>query len=137
VQFSCVVCGRPFGAQKPTAKYCGPTCSKRGQRAGLASRRGAPVTRISPATTSPIDGTSDLVDAVRQTLGAAGRLDTSLGQLALILARKMTDYGTGGGVAALSRELSRVMDAALGPVEPSDDLVDELRRRRDRKRKPL
>jgi hypothetical protein len=94
VQFSCVVCNKAFVAQKPTAKYCSPLCSKRAQRAGLSGRRPA-----AAASLPPISGASDLVDAVRKTLEAAGRLDSSMGQLALVLAQKMTDHGTAAGVA--------------------------------------
>src|SRR5262245_6230304 len=102
------MCGKPFEAQKPTARYCSPLCSKRAQRAGVAGRRSDPV--VAPE----IGEASGLVDAVEKTLEAAGRLNSSMGQLALVLARKMaTDHGTAAGVAALSRELSAVVAAAL------------------------
>jgi hypothetical protein len=132
MQRSCAVCSKPFDAFRPHAKYCGKTCGKRAQRAGLASSRGATVTPISAAPR--IEGASDLVDAVRKTIEVAGRVNSVEGQLAIVLAEKMVGYDTGGGMAAVSRELSRVMSAVLRDEKAGDDFLDELKRRRDMKR---
>jgi hypothetical protein len=83
---------------------------------------------------------SPLVKATRAELEAAGKLHTVLGQVALVLAAAMTTAQTTAGVAALSRELSRVTDAAIGtartttPSPGQSDGIDELRERRDAKR---
>jgi hypothetical protein len=79
-----------------------------------------------------------LVEIARKELEAAGKLDTILGQQALVLAAAMTSEMT--GVGTLSKELSRVLAAALGDVPPGGsalgdvDVVDEVRARRDAKR---
>lgn len=75
-----------------------------------------------------------LVNAVRAELEAAGRLDSVLGQVALLLAARMCDYDTGSGTATVSTELRSVMAAALRDAPAAGDPIDELRRRRDRKR---
>lgn len=75
--------------------------------------------------------------ATTAELEAAGKLDTMLGQQALALARRMSGEVT--GVAALSKELSRVMAAAVANMPGAGsaavaDEVDELRKRRNAKR---
>jgi hypothetical protein len=76
-----------------------------------------------------------LLDAVESELLTADRLNTMLGQVAVELARAMTDpLVTGSGAASLSKELRVVMAAAVNAGDRGDDLVDELRRRRDCKR---
>jgi hypothetical protein len=84
----------------------------------------------------PIEGgASDLVDAVRKTLEAAGRLQSVEGQQAVELANRIVSApGMNMGVAALSKELSRTMASAVAGVEPVGDVLDELKRRRDEKR---
>lgn len=82
-------------------------------------------------------GGYSLVDAIRSELEEAGKLNTSLGQLALVLARRIGSETT--GVAALSKELSRVTAAAIGAATPGasttdGDYIDELRQRRDAKK---
>lgn len=78
---------------------------------------------------------NSITAAVRAELESASKLDTHLGQLAVTLAGRI-DAGddSGGGVAALSRELREVMaHAVTGAAIPGDPL-DELRVRRDGKR---
>ena len=72
-----------------------------------------------------------MVDALRAELIAAGRLNSSQGQLALVLA-SLLETATGSALVAVSRELRAVRERALGSsVPPTDDLLDELKRRRD------
>lgn len=125
MQRICAICNRTFEARRKDARYCGSTC--RNSRA-----RGAkPLTDL---------GDSPLVKATRTELEAAGKLDTMLGQQALILAARMSGTETAGGVGTLSKELSRVVAAATGTTPPGapatgkGDSVDELRARRDAKR---
>ncbi len=124
MQRICDVCGRDFEAKRRDAKTCSATCR--------SNKRN---------TSAPPDvdetGGYSLVDAIRSELEAAGKLNTSLGQLALVLARRISGETT--GVAALSKELSRVTAAAIGSATPgaseSDgDYIDELRKRRDAKK---
>ena len=121
---TCEVCGRDFEAKRKDAKTCSATCRSN-------KRNIAPPPR-------PDDGEGNsLVKATTAELEAAGKLDTMLGQQALALAKRMSTEVT--GVAALSKELSRVMAAATAvtPGSPSAsavDEVDELRKRRNAKR---
>jgi hypothetical protein len=68
---------------------------------------------------------------VRTELAACGRLDTTLGQLALALAQQI-DVGDleGSALASVSRELRLVM-AELAPARaPSANGLDQISRRR-------
>ncbi len=124
MKIECEVCGRPFEAKRKDAKTCGATCrsNKRNQ------------------SSPPESGeyrTNSLVAATRAELEAAGKVDTMLGQLAISLAGRMS--GTTTGLAALSRELRFVIEAAIGKRSPSGteaegDYIDELRKRRDAKK---
>lgn len=124
MQRICDVCGVDFEAKRKDAKTCSATCrsNKRNQSA--------------PPDPTEVVGNS-LVKATVTELEAAGKVDTMLGQLAISLAGRMS--GTTTGIAALSRELRSVIDAALGVKTPGAsgvvvDDVDELRARRDAKR---
>jgi hypothetical protein len=71
------------------------------------------------------------VAAVRAELEAADRLGTALGQQALALAERMSSkFDTGSAVAAVSKELRAVMDAALANAATAADALDELSARR-------
>jgi hypothetical protein len=74
--------------------------------------------------------------ATGQALQQAGRLDTYVGQLALVIATQMDRYSVlepGGGLVALSRELDRLLGIALASVNIEPDELDELTERRRRK----
>jgi hypothetical protein len=79
--------------------------------------------------------TQEVEAAVRATLEDAGRLSTPLGQVALALARRLDSPSgdTGAGLAALAKQLAATLAAVTADVRPADDLLDELRIRRDRK----
>ena len=121
MQRSCSVCGRDFEAKRKDAITCSATCR--------SNRRNG------KSVTNPVD--TPLVRATRAELEAAGKLDTRLGQQALVLAAGMS---AGSGVGQLSRELDRVMAEAIGftpptaGTAPTGDTLDELRARRDAKR---
>ena len=124
MQQICDVCGRDFESKRKDAKTCSATCR--------SNKRN---------TSAPSDdddaGGYSLVDAIRSELEEAGKLNTSLGQLALVLARRIGSETT--GVAALSKELSRVTAAAVGSAASGTsanegDYIDELRKRRDAKK---
>lgn len=120
---TCDVCGRDFEAKRRDARSCSATC--RSNRRNMST----------PPTAGQVAGNS-LVKATTAELAAAGKVDTMLGQLAISLAGRMS--GTTTGLAALSRELRSVIDAAVGVkssgVAPKADGIDELRARRDAKR---
>jgi hypothetical protein len=145
---NCEICGTPFEAQRPTRKFCGPTCRQRNSRGSIArtadvTNHGRGSTELGPPPTQPpAEDDYALVDALRAELEAAGVVNSRPGQQALLLAEKMCEFGTGGGTVALSRELQRVRAEALQRAHPTDELrrpvaddfVDELQRRRERKR---
>jgi hypothetical protein len=127
---NCDSCGAPYFTRSPLSRYCSPRCAKRAQRTGLArSAQGAAMIAEPPAVTQEVEA------AVRATLEDAGRLSTPLGQVALALARRLDSPSgdTGAGLAALAKQLAATLAAVTADVRPADDLLDELRARRDRK----
>jgi hypothetical protein len=126
----CSACGKPFEAERSTAKFCGATCRKR------QSRKAGPVADMpDPTPIAPPETAKDsLVDAVKADLKAAGRLDSALGRQALRLAERMgSTFDTGSAIAALSRELRAVMAEALQNGAKAADGLDELAARRAQK----
>jgi hypothetical protein len=113
----CDVCGRPYEAKRVSSRFCSGTCRKRNLR--------APRPRL--AETSPAAEDYALLAATRAELEAAGRLNSMLGQVALLLAERMCEFDTGSGTAALSKELRAVMAAAVQGAPAAADPVDELR----------
>ena len=73
--------------------------------------------------------------AVRGALEAAGRLSAPAGQVALVLARRLDAPAgeSGSGLASAAKQLTATLAAATADVRPADDLLNELRIRRDRK----
>jgi len=72
-----------------------------------------------------------LIEAVERDLAAAGRLNTVLGQQALLLARRIgSPVDTGASVASMSRELREVMARAVDGVPFAADPLDEIAARR-------
>ncbi len=127
---ACDCCRTLYTPRSPLSRYCGSRCAKRAQRTGLArSAQGAAMIAEPPAVTQEVEA------AVRATLEDAGRLSTPLGQVALALARRLDSPSgdTGAGLAALAKQLAATMAAVTADVRPADDLLDELRARRDRK----
>ena len=129
MQRNCAVCETPFEAQRPQAKYCSGTCRTRASRAGGVD--------AIQATPLPVSRTvSGLVDAVQAELEAADRVNTVAGQHALELASRIVSApGMNAGVAGLSKQLQAVIAEAVRGAEQLSDPVDELRARRDFKRK--
>ena len=113
----CVGCGKPLTGRQ--MKYCSPACQVRVQRGAtvqLRSYRG-------------------LFQLTKAELERAGRLNTVPGQQALMLAQQLgAKVINVSGISGLSREFSRVYADAMAGVTNQSDVVDELRKRRDRKR---
>ena len=127
---ACDSCKAPYFARSPLSRYCSPRCAKRAQRTGLArSAQGAAMIAEPPAATQEVEA------AVRATLEDAGRLSTPLGQVALALARRLDSPSgdTGAGLASLAKQLAATLAAVTVDVRPADDLLSDLRARRDRK----
>jgi hypothetical protein len=130
MQCACDSCGAPYSTRSPLSRYCSPRCAKRAQRTGLA--RSAP----EPAVVAVVPSDAGAVEAaVRGALEAAGRLSAPLGQVALVLARRLDAPGgeSGSGLASVAKQLAVTLAAITSDARPADDLLDELRIRRDRK----
>ena len=126
----CDSCGAPYSAKSPLSRYCSSRCAKRAQRTGL-SRSAA-----EPAVVAAVPSGAGAVEAaVRDALEAAGRLSAPAGQVALVLARRLDAPGgeSGSGLASVARQLAVTVAAVTSNVPSADDLLDELRIRRDRK----
>lgn len=124
-------CGTTFSARHPRAKYCSDRCRKRGQRGGKVVKL---PTEESPAASTrrgPVEETT------RRELKEAGRLDTSLGQMCLALARRLDHPGvdTGSAMASVAARLDDLKTKATkgtGSATAPQQLRDELAMRRAR-----
>ena len=124
----CVICGTGFVARNPRRRFCSDRCRKRAVRGGF----GATVSAAEPRTPS---GPGEVEQATGEALRAVGRLGTPLGQVAVVLARRLDHPGadTGSALSAVARQLQVAMEAVTADVRPAMDPLDELRARRDRK----
>jgi hypothetical protein len=124
MQQQCASCGRDYVARRSNSRFCGDTCKKRAQRAG-----GAPAERSD-------DGPKDdgpLVLITSETLADAGVLETVAGAQSVLLARRMeSGHETGAAMAAMSKQLQALVDAAMASVKRADRM-DEVAQRRDEK----
>lgn len=119
VERVCEGCGETFAAKTPRAVACSPRCQKRRQR-GTQMPKAKPAPRGVSVTRS-----------TRESLVAAGRVDTPLGQASLALAA-LLDGGEGpaSGLAAVAKELRATLEEATRNAPRVDDPVDELASRR-------
>ena len=95
----CDVCDAQYVARRRTSRYCSPRCRMRANPSHthdqLRWRPGSSSTTLDSETTP-------------RELEAAGRLNSSLGQQAILLAGRIgAPFDTGSSVAAVSRELRR------------------------------
>lgn len=148
----CDFCGNPYQAKRPQSKYCSTNCRVRNSRTPgplpptpVSSRKkksGSAATSPSPGD-APVDldanpSESALVRATRAQLENAGVVveESMLAQQSLRIAEQMSGRETAGGMASLSKELSRVMAEALRSAPPLvADPMDELRAKREAKAK--
>lgn len=141
---SCNLCGTLYSPKRATSQYCSTACRTRATRlrqSGVRAPLAALTPTEAPAAAAPPAPTADglvlsLVTSTRKQLEAAERLDTILGQQALVLATRLeltTGIDTGSSLAAVSKELRAVMAEALAGVAVAEDPIDELRRRRELK----
>ena len=128
----CDVCQPPYQAKRAVSRYCSPKCR---QRAARSKARGSEVARVT-IPSAHIEQPAGLVEATIRRLQSASVLDSVEGQSALVLARRIESGSaeSGSAVAALSRELRAVMDAALKSSAPAGNLIDELRAQREKRR---
>lgn len=125
VTVTCAQCGEVFEAARATRKYCGDRCRQQARRTVPAEEAETIEPRL-----------PDLVELTIKELADLGKTDTVLGAQALTLATRMTSSkDTGSAIAALSRELDRVMLRLRAGAQTTEDQVASARRRRDEKRK--
>ena len=128
MQRNCSSCGVLYEAKRPNSKYHNDTCRKRGQRAPK------PAAAVDIARAPVLSG--GLVSAISRDLEAADRLDTYLGQAALVLASRIdSPMETGASIASMTKQLRETMADALKGAATVADALDELRNRRDSKRR--
>lgn len=127
MKVTCAGCGAPFVSKSSRAKWCGATCRQR------AARSPAKKAAVAKTSSKPRRRQSPFELATRRELTRLKKLDTMLGQQALVLAKRMSsDHETGAAISALSREHSRIMEQ-LGASAPAGDALDEIQRRRQEK----
>lgn len=130
VTVTCGQCGESFEAERQTRKYCGDRCRQQARRRTSESEAAEIVEAIAGV---PL---VDLLGQTRADLEEMNKTDTVLGQQALVVATRMTSAkDTGSAIAALSRELDRIMLRLRSGASAQEDEVGSARRRRDEKRR--
>lgn len=125
VQVTCQQCGEVFEAKRRSRKYCGDRCQKQARRRATDGE----VLEVAPDLPR-------LVQLTETELRTLGKFDTVLGQQAMTLAGRMVARkDTGSAIAAVSRELDRIMQRLRSGVAQTEDEVASARRRRDEKRR--
>lgn len=148
-EVTCSSCGKVFKARSSRARSCSSTCRSRASRAGLSGpnhlnvvslpTRSATVPPAAmPATPQRVlddepdpQPEAELVTTTRRELEDAGKLDTALGQQALLLAERMASpSASAAAVASLAKRHSDLIAALVPPAPGKPDWVDELAERR-------
>ena len=121
---SCDVCRVSYEAERSTSKFCSADCRKRSARGSITP----PLSTVD-AVAGDVDEVGarvpTLVSTTRSELTAAGRLNSSLGQAAMLLARRLEseEVDTGSSIAALVREhRAALAEATAGAVVVADPL---------------
>lgn len=130
----CEFCSVQYRTSSPTSRFCSNKCRQAAHR----QRNSEAVTPQQASVTAEPDDSpppASTSKSVRAQLEQAGRSETYLGQAAIALAERIDSSRSVMGFAALVKELRVTMDAALAGVKVAEDPIDELRARRDRKRR--
>lgn len=128
---ACAACGTSLEGRRANARTCSDRCRDRLKK---RAQRGSVVAL--PPVNGAAEAESPVVVALTRELEEAGRLETTEGQHALFLCRRLAaaTQDTGSGVASLSKEYRTAKAEALKGAATALSAVDELRRRRDAKR---
>jgi hypothetical protein len=128
---ACQSCGNDIEGRRSDAQTCSPTCKER-----LKKQRQRGTVVDLPARPPKGDEEHPLVARLLRDLTDARRLDTTEGEHALFLTRRMVTptADTASAVAALSKEAARARGEALKGAKLERTSLDELRARRDAKR---
>ena len=138
----CEVCGETFQAKRRTARFCSSNCRVRAHAQVVPLKKpGSAKNKTTKAKTGETDVevaqllAGNVEAAAIKQLQEAGRLDSVLGQAALVLARRLdrVTVDTGSAVAGVVKQLEATLEAATAGANVAEDPVDELRRRRDQK----
>lgn len=125
VTVTCEQCGETFEAARRTRKYCGDRCRQQSRRSATEEE----VAAVAPEL-------PHVVAMTQRELAKLGKADTVLGAQALTVAVRMASAkDTGSAIAALSRELDRLMLRLRSGAKEQEDEVTSARRRRDEKRR--
>lgn len=137
---TCARCARTFTAKRQVARFCSVACRNAAAAARAKGQPEAKVIAAKPKRTRKAaapepDAPVGALGAVLTELRAAGRLESSAGQAAVALARRIDDGAeSSAGLAALTREMRAAMAEALARAEAAGDALDELRARREARR---
>ena len=127
-------CEIEYEAKRAFSKYHAPACRKRAQ-IWRDQGRELPGPKPEPACRTLAKVPSFLEQTTREELDKSGRVMSSHGQMALILARRIEGGGaeTGAALASMIRECAAAMERAMkeGPAaDPVRAAQDEVARRR-------
>lgn len=128
MQRNCDVCQNPYEAKRPNAKFCSARCRQRAQR----SPDSVTLSPVAPLAV-PVDvAEGSLTTATLAELEAAEMSASSLGQAALMLARRLDlpSMDTGSSIAALVREHRATLTAAVDAGKVAEDPLDQLAQQR-------
>jgi hypothetical protein len=121
---NCDVCQTAYTAKRENSRFCSDRCRNRARDIPNAVvKTVAPVVSIAPIAEG------SLLSATLAELVAAERVNSSLGQAALLLARRLDaiESDSGSSVAALVREhrvaLAEAVKDATALVDPLDQLA--------------
>ena len=127
---TCEQCGTAFETSRRQARFCSATCRSRAHRGKpalsvVAGESPKPSTKREPAPPPVYD---TLAEQVRTLLTEAKALDTIAGMAAIRVAQQIDRGGdSGSAVATLSKELSRLVDAAKVEAAPRNkDAADDI-----------
>ena len=131
---TCEYCGKPFQARRSHAKTCSEPCRGRlnTRKRRMAAVGDAPDVVLSLPGPLP-DQPSRLVEVTERALSEAGKLDTPIGLITMVIATQLGSFSpldNASGLVALSKELDRLLAIALQGNAPPDELDDLERRRR-------
>src|SRR4051794_14690138 len=102
---ACEVCGTSYLASRASARYCSGKCRARASRQPKPAAR-PPLSAVPPLTPEQRAALSSLENVTLEALTAAERDQTTLGQVALLIARRLDrpSTDTGSSIAALAKE---------------------------------
>jgi len=119
---ACDACGAKYEAKRATSRYCSSRCRTRASRGTVTALRKQP---------APPPPTGTVRASTLAALTDAGRVDTPLGQTALVLAERLDSRAdTGSAIASVAKQLQATLEAATANATLAVNPLDELRARR-------